>query len=190
MQKLVFVLVVASVISTGCKKSNISAPSQSADPLENHLHRLAGNGSVNCGRIAPGADVKSASDCAMQSNQARRPFYVAYDMPGSESGQITVALAGNAEGKLYTVEFNSQGWTQDNSGAELSADKHMATLPCPVPLRLAQSGRVTCYPPPAMGAAGGNPHGGGMMMPPHGMMPMPPPGTPNPHAQHPPAKSE
>jgi hypothetical protein len=129
--------------------------------------------------------VKSATDCAVQANQAKHPFYVAYEMPGGESGQITVAVAEAPDGKLYGVEYNSKGWSEGR-GTQLSDDKRIMTSPCPAPLRVAQSGRVTCYPPPGL-AGQGNPHGGMTMPPhggamsPHGNMPMPPPGTPNPH---------
>jgi hypothetical protein len=189
MRRFVFVLVIAAAFFSGCKKSQPgSSAASSADPLETHLRHLAGSNATNCGRIAPRTEVKSATDCAVQANEAKRPFYVAYEMPGGDTGQITVALAGAPDGKLYTVEYNTKGWS-DSDGAQLSDDKRMMTSPCPAPLRVAQSGRATCYPPPAMGGQG-NPHGGmsmpphgGSMASPHGDMPMPPPGTPNPHGR-------
>lgn len=189
MRRFVFVLVIAAVVLTGCKKSpSASAGSPSADSLETHLRHLAGSNATNCGRIAPRTDVKNATDCAVQANQSKRPFYVAYEMPGGDTGQITIALAGAPDGKLYSVEYNTKGWTE-SGGAQLSDDKRMMTSSCPAPLRVAQSGRATCYPPPGMGGQG-NPHGrmsmpphGGSMMSPHGNMPMPPPGTPNPHVR-------
>jgi hypothetical protein len=182
MNKGLLLLVVSAALLSGCKKSQSS--SSARDPLEGKLRQLAGANATDCGRVAPRADVKNASDCALQANQAKRPFYVAYEMPGGDNGQVTVALAGGPDGKLYAVEYNPKGWT-DAGGSQLSDDKSIMSSPCPAPLRVAQSGRVTCYPPPGMG--GPNPHGGMMMPPhggtmsPHGTMPMPPPGTPNPH---------
>lgn len=189
MRRFVFVLVIAAVLLSGCKKSQPgSSAAQSTDPLETHLQHLAGSNATNCGRIAPRTDVKTATDCAVQANHAKHPFYVSYEMPGGDTGQITVALAGASDGKLFAVEYNTKGWS-DSDGAQLSDDKRMMTSPCPAPLRVAQSGRATCYPPPAMGGQG-NPHGGmsmpphgGSMASPHGDMPMPPPGTPNPHGR-------
>lgn len=121
--------------------------------------------------------MEAASKCAMQAAQQKRSFYVAYDMPG-----MTVAVAGNADGKLYTVQSQA-------GGAGLVADT------CPAELRVAPSGRVTCYAPGTfpMGAGAGS----------HNSMTMPPamggnphqasgsPGQPNPYqsgAQKPPAK--
>jgi hypothetical protein len=103
------------------------------------------------------AQTKSAGDCAMQASQGKKPFYVAYDMPG-----MSVGVAGNAEGKLFTVQ--SQG------GSVTGGD-------CPSQLRVATSGRVTCFAPGDMGsmsgshaagtvpAGGANPHMGGVPPP-------------------------
>jgi hypothetical protein len=89
----------------------------------------------------------------MAAAQSKRPFYVAYDMPG-----MTVGVAGDADGKLYTVQ--AQGSANVSSGA------------CPSQLRVAPSGRVTCFAPGDMGSMGGGVHNG--MNSPTGMM--------NPHA--------
>ena len=85
----------------------------------------------------------------MQASKAKKPFYVAYDMPG-----MAVGVAGNAEGKLFTAR--SEG------GAVSTGD-------CPSELRLAASGRVTCFAPGDMGSMGAG----------HTAIP---PGMPNPHA--------
>jgi len=89
----------------------------------------------------------------MGAAQAKHAFYVAYDMPG-----MTVGVAGDTGGKLFTVQ--SQGSGDVTSGA------------CPSPLRVASSGRVTCFAPGDMGAMGTGIHG--EMNAPAGMM--------NPHA--------
>ena len=70
-------------------------------------------------------------------------------MPG-----MAVGVAGNAEGKLFTAR--SEG------GAVSSGD-------CPSEIRLAASGRVTCFAPGDMGSMGAG----------HTAIP---PGMPNPHA--------
>lgn len=183
---LILALMVAALLS-GCSKSgpkSASAASQS-DTLEDQLRQLAGSSATNCGRTAPSTDVKNATECAMQANQAKRPFYVAYQLPAMQDEQITVALAGAADGKLYAVQYNSKGWQESSQGAQLSNDKRVMTVPCPATLRVAQSGRLTCYLPMSMDGKA-SPHGG-MPMPPHGSMnphenmSMPPSGTPNPH---------
>lgn len=171
---------------SGCKSS--SAPSSTsskpaADPVEQKLRDLAGTNATNCGRVGMGADLKPLADCAMQASGAKKPFYVAYDMPG-----LTVAVAGAPDGKLYSVQAQSAAGPGDASKAAPAAPSQVASAECPAALRLAQSGRVTCASPGTMGMpSGANPHGGMTMPPamgenPHGGgMTVPPPGTPNPH---------
>jgi hypothetical protein len=89
----------------------------------------------------------------MQASQGKHAFYVSYEMPG-----MGVGVAGNAEGKLFTVQ------TQGATGALTSGA-------CPSALRVASSGRVTCFAPGDMGSMSGS-HTAGSM----------PPGATNPHA--------
>ncbi len=89
----------------------------------------------------------------MQASQNKHPFYVAYDMPG-----MAVGVAGNAEGKLFTVQSQGTG-----PSAKLTSGD------CPSQLRVASSGRITCFAPGDMGSMGAghaaaprgmsNPHG-------------------------------
>lgn len=164
--KLPLTLLVLSVAAvSACNKSaappassESSTPSVSKphDGVQQKLAEYAGSSASDCGRLdvrANEAQTKSASDCAMQASQGKKPFYVAYDMPG-----MSVGVAGNAEGKLFTVQ--SQG------GSVTGGD-------CPSQLRVAASGRVTCFAPGDMGSMSGshaagtmspgaaNPHGGG-----------------------------
>lgn len=130
----------------------------SADPgpVQQKLQEYSGAGATNCGTLdarAAAAQLKSASDCSMQASQGKHPFYVSYEMPG-----MGVGVAGNGEGKLFTVQ--TQGATSAlTSGA------------CPSALRVASSGRVTCFAPGDMGSMSGS-HTAGSM----------PPGAANPHA--------
>jgi hypothetical protein len=167
MQKLILLLLVAGCV-TGCSKgpgaaASPSSPSASSvpaaseaksDAVQQKLTEFAGTGATDCGRLSSQADdqLKTASTCAMQAAQAKHPFYVGYDMPG-----MTVGVAGNAEGSLFTVQ--AQGSANLTSGA------------CPSQLRVAPSGRVTCFAPGDMGSMGAGVHNGmsapGNMMNPH-----------------------
>lgn len=155
---ILFAIVVAS--GTGCNKSSAppaslgSTPSKTADAVQQKLQGYAGSSAADCGRLdvhATAEQSKTASDCAFQANQAKKPFYVAYDMPG-----MTVGVAGNSDGKLFSVQ--SQG-----AGALTGGE-------CPSQLRVASSGRVTCFAPGDMGSMSGS-HAAGAV----------PSGTPNPH---------
>jgi len=170
MHKLIFLLLVVASVS-GCSKapsssaSAANSPSMAAttepgaaaksDALQRKLAEFAGNPATDCGRPASQAEdqLSAASNCAMQAAQAKHPFYVAYDMPG-----MSVGVAGNADGHLFTVQ--SQGEANVTSGS------------CPSQLRVAPSGRITCFAPGDMGSMGAGAHNA--MTAPSGMT--------NPHA--------
>jgi hypothetical protein len=182
MHKALPFLLIAACFFSGCKSSNTSASSAKAsdsnDPVEKKLQELAGSGATSCGHLKSQAadQMDAAGKCATQAAQQKHAFYVIYDLPG-----MTVAVAGNAEGKLFTAQAQGGG-----SG--------LVTGACPSELRVAPSGRVTCYAPGTfpMGAGAGShstmpPMGGAS---PHKGSQLPP-GHPNPHSaqdQKPPAK--
>ena len=177
MQKTLIVLAVAAVCLSGCKKSTTPSGStaKSGDAVQQKLQELAGSGATDCGRLQSQVQehMKPASDCAMQAAQSKHPFYVAYDMPG-----LTTGVSGDAAGKLYFVQ------AQQPQSAQPGVKAAIQSSPCPSELRVALSGRVTCF---AAGTMGPGAHGGMPMPPtdadnPHGGMGLPPSGTPNPHA--------
>jgi len=177
MPKTLIILTVAVVCLGGCKKSTTPSGSTatSGDPVQQKLRVFAGSGATDCGRLQSQAEeqMKLASDCAMQAAQSKHPFYVAYDLPG-----LTVGVSGDAAGKLYFVEAEQPRNAQPGQNAAMESG------PCPSGLRVALSGRVTCF---AAGTMGPGTHGGMPMPPtgtenPHGGMGLPPSGTPNPHA--------
>jgi hypothetical protein len=134
-----------------------SSSPKTPDAVREKLMDYAGAGATDCGRLSVQATIdqsKTASDCATQANQGKHAFYVAYDMPG-----MAIGIAGNAAGKLFTVQSQGSG----SSGALSSGD-------CPSQLRVASSGRVTCFAPGDMGSMAGS-HAAGSM----------PSGMPNPH---------
>jgi hypothetical protein len=177
MEKTLIILAVAAVCLSGCKKSTTpsESPAKSGDAMQQKLQELAGSGATDCGRLqSPEQEhMKSASDCAMQAAESKHPFYVAYDMPG-----LTAGVSGDAAGKLYFVQ------AEQPQNAQPGVKPAIQSEPCPSQLRVALSGRVTCFAPGTMGTGA---HGGMPMPPmgaenPHGGMGLPPSGTPNPHA--------
>lgn len=180
MHNRLIVLLLSSACLTACNSAKPAAtttPSPAAshpaataaspnDAVTSKLTELAGSGATDCGRLtslSPG--LKTASDCALNAAHQKHAFTVAYDMPG-----LTVGVAGNAQGKLFSVSAQP-----DASGAVQPAN--IKTTDCPAELRVAQSGRVTCFAAGSMGmgSSGANPHA----------MPPAAPGTPNPHAMSP-----
>jgi hypothetical protein len=181
MCKALPLLLVAACIFTGCKSKSSTASADGAatssdDPVQKKLHELAGSGAKNCGLLKSQvtAEMDAAGKCAVEASKARTPFYVEYQLPG-----MNVAVAGNGAGKLYAVQSQAGG------AGLVSGD-------CPAELRVAPSGRVTCYAPGTfpMGAGAGS----------HTNMPMPPamgtggaagalpPGHPSPHQNQKPPK--
>ena len=154
---------------TACNKS--SGPSSSTadapkpDAVQQKLQQYAGASPTDCGRIdvhATQEQAKAAGDCAMQASQSKRAFYVAYDMPG-----MTVGVAGNSEGRLFTVKSEGTDAAANLTGGD-----------CPSQLRVASSGRVTCFAPGDMGSMG---TGHGMGATPQGMANPHSAGTASPH---------
>jgi hypothetical protein len=193
MRKALPVFLIAGCILTGCSKSTSSpsanaagAASSSDDPVQKRLQELAGAGAKSCGlfKLQVRAELDAASRCVLDASKAKAPFYVEYELPG-----MNVAVAGNAQGKLYSVQ------SQEGGAGLVSGD-------CPAELRVAPSGRVTCYAPgtfpmgagagshtnmpmpPMMGTGTGSPHGAAGALP---------PGHPNVHQDQkaqPPAKQQ
>jgi len=172
--KTIWVLTLALCFSACSSKSAAPAPvnppvtteSNAPGGVLQQVQQYAGSGATNCGGLdvhASQADLKSASDCALGANNGKHPFYLAYDMPG-----MSVGIAGNSEGKLFTVQAQGTGTTPIlTSGG------------CPAELRVAASGRVTCFPPGDMGSMSAS-HAGANV----------PAGMPNPHTDSPKAPSD
>lgn len=172
MKKSAILLTVILACLTACDKASSPAPASGAasskvpDAVQQKLRQYAGAGATDCGRLEVHADAaqsKAASDCALQASQGKRPFLVGYDMPG-----MIIGVAGNAEGKLFTV--------QSQEGAAVTSGD------CPSQLRVASSGRVTCFAPGDMGSMSGS-HAAGAVAP--GMANPHSSGTENPHTAPP-----
>ncbi|HWR34819.1 MAG TPA: hypothetical protein VN622_02975 [Clostridia bacterium] len=132
-----------------------------SDEMTEQLRKLAGTGASDCGRVPVNGDVKAASDCAMQANSANKPFTVRYDLPMEKTFSIATVRA--ADGKLYTVQYDSRGWEAKPENGTITEDKKVLISECQkeLPLRIAGSGRITCMAPQQMPAGGGmSPHGG------------------------------
>src|ERR1700739_2139105 len=107
-------VVIAVLCTAGCNKSagpgapsNTASSTKTQDAIQQKLQEYSGNSAADCGRLDVQANAdqsNTAADCAMQASQGKRPFYVAYDMPG-----MAVGVAGNAEGKLFTVQSQGTG---------------------------------------------------------------------------------
>ncbi len=179
---LLLTAILAASLSA-CSKSGTAAPTSASstssapttaasapsDAVTSKLQDLAGGGATDCGRIKSlsGPEVQTGGECALSAAKAKRPFTIAYDMPG-----LTVGIAGDKNGKMSSIS------AQPGPDGKVNA-ADIKVVPCPAELRLAQSGRVTCFAPGSMGmgSSGANPHAG---------VPPAAPGSANPHATMPP----
>ena len=185
MNKALLLGMVAAACLTGCNKSSTPAtpatPAKPDDAVQVKLKQIAGPGATDCGRLdvrAADAQLTSASGCATKAAGSKHPFYVAYDMPGMATG-----VAGAPDGKLFAVQLQGSG-----TGAQLESG------PCPADLRVAHSGRVTCFIPGTMGLTptASDPHSGIAVNPganPKGGMGIPQP-FPTPKSDAPKPKSK
>jgi hypothetical protein len=159
-------LVVSSLCTviclTACNKASApaapaNAPATSSrmsgDSVQQKLQEYSGTGATDCGRLdmqAAPSLLKIASDCVMHASQQKHAFHVAYDMPG-----MTIGVAGNSDGKLFSVQ--AQG---------AAPSPTLTSGDCPSQLRVASSGRISCFAPGDMSsmgaghAAGALPSGG------------------------------
>jgi len=155
MNRTLLVVLLAAVCLVGCNKTpSTAAAAHPDDAVQLKLKELAGSGASDCGRLdvkATNDTLTGASACATKAAQDKKAFYVAYDMPGMSTG-----VAGNSQGKLFAVELQGSG-----TGAQLQSG------PCPGEMRIAKSGRVTCFIPGTMGLnpTGADPHSGISMTP-------------------------
>ena len=198
MRSALSLFLIALLSLTGCRKSSsspsvtasnsgtaasIATVSPAGDPLDKKLQELSGGGATNCGRLKSQApeQMDTAAKCAMQAAKEKHAFYIAYELPG-----MMIAVAGNADGKLFTVQSESMRAPGSTAG--------LASGSCPSDLRVAPSGRVTCFAPGTFGMGMDATHGRMMKAPamganPHKGLGIPPPGQANPHQpQAPPAK--
>ena len=165
MQTYAGLVIVALSFTVACNKPAPSPAASSSptsrgtpDAVQQTLLQYSGADATNCGRFGintPADQLKPAGDCAMEAAQSKHSFYVAYDMPG-----MAVGVAGNTDGKLFTVQLEGSG-----------AAAAITSGACPAPLRVASSGRITCFAPGDMGSMGGG----------HTSGAMPAPGMANPH---------
>jgi hypothetical protein len=185
MNKALVLVLIAAACLMGCNKSSTTsaAPSRPDDAVQRKLKELAGSGATDCGRLdvkAANEQFKTASTCATNAAEKKQPFYVAYDMPG-----MTTGVAGSSDGKLFALELQGAG-----TGAKLDSG------PCPAALRIAPSGRLTCFIPGTMGMnpTGADPHSGIPITPgagPQGGMGIPQPfNSPNAGKAQPPPKKK
>jgi hypothetical protein len=99
-----------------------------------------------------GADGKphAAADCALRAFGDGKPFYAKYFFQGVDSFRFT-GFAGDADGNVYEVDYDSAGWMSRDlpKEAQLLDGKHTFVMPCPKPIYLVktEAGKLACSRP-------------------------------------------
>ncbi len=118
MRKALLGIAIVALSLANCDKSPTPPASSatSGDAVQRKLQELAGSGATDCGRLKSQAPepMEAASRCAMGAANKKQAFYVVYELPG-----MIVALAGNSDGKLFSVQQEtgnaSSGMLRPNS---------------------------------------------------------------------------
>lgn len=114
-----------------------------SDLLKKRTQQLVGPNAVDCGRVAPRAEPKKSTDCALAANQAGKPFRVRYDMQGIDSF-VAVAFVRLPDGTVRALSYDS-----DPMGGGGRAHEVVGISKCPAPVHLyaTPKGHLTCFPP-------------------------------------------
>ena len=114
---------------------------ESADLLELQSKNLAGPEAVDCGRVPVGGDPRVATECALATQRAGKPFRVRYDIRGIDSF-IAVAIVRTPIGTVGTLQYDS-----DPRGGGGRAHEVVSPKRCPEPVHLwvNPNGRINCF---------------------------------------------
>jgi hypothetical protein len=80
------------------------------------------------------------ADCALRALADGRPFYAKYYFQGIDSFGFT-GFAGDADGNVYAVDYDSMGWMSLHlpKEAQLLDGNHTLVMPCPKPISLVKT---------------------------------------------------
>lgn len=109
------------------------------DPLVVLVQRLqttAGSSARDCGRVTRQDNSKEADRCVRKAVSSGKAFYVRYDLPSTDS-YAGAGLAGNSDGDVFVVEFDTTGFMPraQKADEQLLDDGHSIVKRCPKPVR-------------------------------------------------------
>jgi hypothetical protein len=128
----------------GVSSKAVSFNDLGPDLLEKRSLQLVGPNAVDYGRVALRANPKKATNCALQANQAGKPFRVRYEWMGVDS-YVAHALVRLPDGTVQALSYDSDAMGGGRQrGAEVVSHSQ-----CPTPIHLYTTihGQLTCVPP-------------------------------------------
>ena len=110
------------------------------DKLDIESKRLAGPGAIDCGRVKIKGDPKDATQCAIRTQKAARPFRIRYDLQGIDS-LVAVAIVRTPSGTVGALTYDSD----PSGGGQVGEVVYPKRCPEPVHLWINPSGRINCF---------------------------------------------
>lgn len=153
------VLVVTVFLGVGCAKtaslpgptSQIDKPNLLINDRLKSLSSPASGRTIDCGITSVGKASDSVSKCASAASSAGKPFFALYSGPSWSFFQSAYGLAGDAEGNVYEVAYDSRGLLNLNVGkkSEVFDQNQIMVTGCikPVHLDRTEEGIVACVMP-------------------------------------------
>lgn len=131
-----FATIVTLIVLELCVAS-VSQVSAYTVEMDRRLRTIAGDNALNCGAVALDGDrnPEPVLKCARKAIGKKLAFYVRSDSWGIDSF-LSDGFAGNGNGDVYYVEFDSLGWAPHGAGTEIPAGKVNYGEECPRPVRI------------------------------------------------------
>jgi len=122
----------------------------SSELLDNHIRAIAGPDAKDCGRVHREDSPKEATKCALRAYKSHKAFHVRYDDKGIGDSEGAHAMAGDSNGNVYSLWFDSMGMDTGHLplGATMPDGFHTKIIPCSQPVRLRGTrtgGELTCF---------------------------------------------
>ena len=106
--------------------------------LDKRVREISGPFATDCGRVRREDSPKRATKCALRAYKNHKAFYVRYDDKGIGDSEGARTIAGDATGKVYSLEFDSMGMdtTYLPPGTTMPDGFHTKIIACSTPVRL------------------------------------------------------
>lgn len=138
------VIILFSLLAVGGDDSfGTRFASRFGDAMDWKSRWLAGNHSVNCGRVEVKGDPTKATKCALQAQAESKPFRVVYDIMGYDA-PVAGGIVRTPDGELYALSFD--GDPGGGGGVSLLGQRvTKSSCPKPTHLWVNPKGRINCF---------------------------------------------
>jgi hypothetical protein len=137
MRSSVQLVTLAVVFFVGSWTTAFSQVSAFTTEMDRRLRAIAGDNALSCGTVAIEGDrnPEPALKCARRAIANKVAFYVRSDSWGVDSF-LSEGFAGNSNGDVYYVDFDSEGWQPSAVRSEARDEKDKFGQLCPTPVHI------------------------------------------------------